>query len=124
MNEVKNQKKYIVTLEITLDPSEVSDPYRWNYSYLLGKDAPSVEATLIDSYEACCEGYVEWITSDPETRYGDKFQPEWHDETCAKYEPIDEPEDDEDEATLLTEVVFGGEDPVARLGEIFSSIKR
>ena len=108
-------KKYLVTLEVTCDPNEVGvgNPAWWNYAHLLGKDATSVYASLVDAEEICCDEKRTWATTPADERYGDSFQPEWHEETCANYVAIEEDEDEVEDENLLN-IVFGAS-PVVTL---------
>lgn len=105
MEQNKN-KTYLVTLEVTCDPSEpigmgmtVGHPTRWNYTQLLGVEY----ATCLTAYEVCCEEKRDWVAQSEEDRM-EPFYDEWHDEKCPNYVAIDEGEDDEDE---LLGVIFG-----------------
>jgi hypothetical protein len=89
-------KKYIVTLEIECDPNEqvegvrLNSPDRWIYTNLLSMGGFRVSVNTAQAYEACCNDKTEWATTPEDERYGDSFRPEWHDETCINYLPIEE----------------------------------
>ena len=103
--------KYVITLELEMDPNEtvdgtrINNPDRWNYNALLSAGGFHVAASVAKAYEACCGDFVEWVTTDPDDRYpsGD-FRPSWHEEGCVHFVSI---EDDEFGDEELLNTVFG-----------------
>jgi len=107
-----NKVKYVVTIEMELDPNEVVEttriglPSRWNYTSLLSAGGYDVTASVASAYEACCESYVEWVTDDPDRRYPEKnFTPYFHDEGCRHF--VDIESDDDETSTAELDVIFG-----------------
>jgi len=88
-------KKFVVTLEVECDPDELqglalNDPGCWNYKALLSAGGYNVWASAKQVYEACCESYIDWATTDENLRYLDTFKPFLHDEDCVHYVALDE----------------------------------
>jgi hypothetical protein len=108
--------KYIITLELEMDPNETVDgvrvnaPSRWNYNALLSAGGYHVNAIVASAYEACCESYVDWVSEDADDRYPATFAPYFHDEPCVHFVAIDEGDEDEeltDADRALLNTIFG-----------------
>jgi len=96
------KRKFVVTLEIECDPTEIDvldraigNPSSWHFSHLLSAGGVHVTANVFDSYEACCESKVDWVSVPKDERYITVFKPHHHDETCINYVPIEEDNYDE-----------------------------
>ena len=100
-------KTYKVTLEITVDTSEgLGDPGFWNYTHMLGAGARSVNVSVADAFETCCDAYI-WSAEAGEDLT--QFAPYLHDDDCPNFVPIeddfDEDESDEAVAEVFSETV-------------------
>jgi len=88
-------KKYVVTLEVECDPDEVqglplNHPACWNYNALLRAGGYNVWADAKQVYEACCDGYINWVSTPEDERFIKKFDAFFHDEDCVNFVDIDE----------------------------------
>lgn len=107
--------KYVITIELEMNPNETVEgcrlglPSRWDMTALLSNGGFSVQANYLTGYEACCESYVDWATSDPDTRFPQgEFDDYLHDDECVHFVAIDDGDDDEEmPSDAEVAIVFG-----------------